>query len=71
MLKIDFAKEDLRKLIRLTDTNNDGKISYTEFEKMINATSVESIAEDANDEVISSGDEQTYGGLGSVKEGAF
>jgi Ca2+-binding EF-hand superfamily protein len=61
----------LRRLIRLTDTNNDGRISYAEFEAMINATSVETMAEEVNDEVLSSDDERTYGGLGKVKEGAF
>jgi len=38
---------------------------------MINATSVETMAEEVNDEVLSSDDERTYGGLGKVKEGAF
>ena len=38
---------------------------------MINATTVQPMAEEVNDEVISSDDEKTYGGLGSVKEGAF
>ncbi len=61
----------MRRLIRLTDTNNDGKISYEEFERMINATSVKQVAEEANDEVISSDDEQTYSGLNKVKEEAF
>lgn len=28
VLKVEFSKDDLRKLIRLTDTNNDGRISY-------------------------------------------
>lgn len=55
----------------MTDTNNDGKISYEEFERMINATSVKQVAEEANDEVISSDDEQTYSGLNKVKEEAF
>ena len=36
VLKIDFSKEDLKTLIRVTDTNKDGRISYTEFEEMIN-----------------------------------
>lgn len=36
VLKVEFSKEDLRKLIRMTDTNKDGRISFTEFEQMIN-----------------------------------
>lgn len=44
-------------MIRLTDTNNDGRISYEEFERMINATSVKTMAEEVNDEVLLSDDE--------------
>lgn len=36
VLKVDFKREDLHKLIRLTDTDNDGRISYTELEAMLN-----------------------------------
>ena len=31
ILKVNFAKNDLKKLIRYTDTNNDGKIDFNEF----------------------------------------
>lgn len=59
VLKVDFSQEDLRKLIRLTDTNNDGRISYQEFEKMINATDIQEIAEEADEILESSEDESS------------
>ena len=31
ILKFNFAKNDLKKLIRYTDTNNDGQIDFDEF----------------------------------------
>jgi len=31
VLKIEFSGEDLRSLIRMTDKNRDGKISFEEF----------------------------------------
>lgn len=34
----------------MTDTNSDGKISYIEFERMINASDIQEIAEE-NDEI--------------------
>lgn len=37
VLKVEFSKDSLHKLIRLTDTDNDGRISYPEFERMINS----------------------------------
>ena len=36
VLKIPFSKDELKSLIRLTDTNNDGRISFDEFESMVN-----------------------------------
>ena len=35
VLNIDFAKDDLRDLIRLTDTNKDGKVDMNEFHTML------------------------------------
>ena len=35
VLDISFTKEELRKLISLTDTNRDGKIDVAEFHKML------------------------------------
>ena len=46
MLKIDFSPENLRKLVRMTDTNSDGKVSFEEFERMINAEHVADLNED-------------------------
>ena len=37
VLNIDFAKDDLRELIRLTDTNKDGKVDMNEFHTMLYA----------------------------------
>ena len=31
ILKVDFGKDDLLKLIRYTDSNNDGRIDFDEF----------------------------------------
>ena len=31
ILGVDFSKDQLRRLIRLSDKNKDGKISFTEF----------------------------------------
>lgn len=36
VLEIDFLKSDLRKLLRLTDSNKDGVISLDEFFNMVN-----------------------------------
>ena len=35
ILNIDFTKDDLRKLIMLTDTNRDGRIDAKEFHNML------------------------------------
>ena len=35
VLGIDFAKDDLRELIKLTDTNKDGKVDMNEFHRML------------------------------------
>jgi Ca2+-binding EF-hand superfamily protein len=35
VLNIDFKKADLRKLMEVTDTNKDGKVSHSEFIHML------------------------------------
>jgi len=37
VMGVDFNKENLRKLIRVSDKNNDGRIDYNEFEAMLNS----------------------------------
>lgn len=46
VLKIPFSKEELKSLIRLTDTNNDGRISFAEFESMVNCDTESRIDEE-------------------------
>ena len=41
VLGISFTKEELRKLISMTDTNMDGKIDVKEFHKMLYAEDLE------------------------------
>ena len=41
VLDISFSKDQLRKLISLTDTNQDGKIDVKEFHKMLYAEDIE------------------------------
>ena len=56
VLDISFTKDELRKLIQLTDTNKDGKIDIKEFHKMIYAEDIaqlqatQNAANDDNDE---------------------
>jgi Ca2+-binding EF-hand superfamily protein len=35
ILGIQFGKEQLRRLIRISDKNKDGRISFTEFQRMV------------------------------------
>jgi Ca2+-binding EF-hand superfamily protein len=35
VLDIDFKKEDLRRLMRITDTNKDGRVDFKEFKAML------------------------------------
>ena len=61
MLKIDFSPENLRKLVRMTDTNSDGKVSFEEFERMINAGHVADLNDDC-EQVEEVRDEEEEGG---------
>ena len=38
VLGIQFGKDQLRRLIRLSDKNKDGRISFTEFQRMIDTS---------------------------------
>ena len=44
VLGIDFTKDQLRKLISMTDTNKDGKIDAQEFQNMLYAEDIAKIA---------------------------
>lgn len=61
----------------MTDTNNDGRISYDEFEQMINQTqsAKEEVAEDfeeaESDSEQPDGKNLLVGGLEQVNEGGF
>jgi hypothetical protein len=60
VLKIDFSQENLRKLIRLTDSNNDGRISMNEFDKMISSHRLGDLRQDDDEmiEEVQSSDEE-------------
>jgi Ca2+-binding EF-hand superfamily protein len=60
VLKIDFSQENLRKLIRLTDSNNDGRISMNEFDKMISSQRLSDLRQydDEMIEEVQSSDEE-------------
>lgn len=51
VLKVDFSQENLRKLVRMTDTNNDGKVSFQEFERMIDAEHVAELKDSDHEEI--------------------
>jgi len=48
VLGINFAKENLRKLIYATDTNKDGRVDFKEFFSMLHKTSDKELAADAD-----------------------
>ena len=52
VLEIEFNKADLRRLIKLTDSNRDGKIDVEEFSAMLYQQDIETKAAMLDDEII-------------------
>ena len=50
VLEISFTKDELRKLISLTDTNRDGKIDVAEFHKMLYSDDLAAVNRDQAEE---------------------
>ena len=58
VLNIDFAKDDLRELIRLTDTNKDGKVDMNEFHAMLYASDFAEQEDEAEPIIIEESDSE-------------